>query len=285
MNGGTHGFSPHNAWQVNNPPFLPLHTLVLRHPPHHHLDESIQSPHVRQSPSSHWQTVVEQKSSHTLQPWQKRNCLHTVTDTRINHLDGTNAPSWETIASKSLANGGGTHEFAHTSAWQEKKSPSRRYRQWNCEPNSQAFPLFSRSYRGARNIIIVRYVETFLGFRTTFGYRLLSYVKCQCFLYLPRWCIYINILHTEKKCESSPINHSTVFNGIKEYLMKSLLQTYINISSAHMQLLTTVVQIYRDWHGTQKSHFLQPGVTSFHKTLRFQFRDVWISSKHIYHEN
>jgi hypothetical protein len=73
---------------------------------------------VRRSPSSHWQTVVEQTSSHALQPDKRqRKRIHTVTDTIIIWTK-PKAPRWKTIVSKTSTNGGGTKEFARTSVWQ-----------------------------------------------------------------------------------------------------------------------------------------------------------------------
>jgi hypothetical protein len=96
---------------------------------HHQIDET-NAPRWDDHPQvidKRWSTRVCTHFSLTREKSHPRRYRH------HHHLDKTKAPGWETIVSELLTNGGGTNEFAHTSAWQERKSPSRRYRQWNCE--------------------------------------------------------------------------------------------------------------------------------------------------------
>jgi hypothetical protein len=133
-----------------------------------------------------------------------------------------------------LTNGGGTNEFAHTLAWQERKSPSGHYRQWNCEHSWDTTRHFSFQLlllwidKCSR---IVRHRDV-----SMFSQRLVTnfsplYVKCNCFLSFLHWCLCI-VFWIRRKC----VNH--------DKLPSSTVQSNLFF---HLRLMLLLVEFYRDW--------------------------------------
>jgi hypothetical protein len=68
-------------------------------------------------------------------------------------------------------------EQTRTSAWQERKLPSRRYRQWKIVSISRAF-LTMRYYRGFRRAVFLRSTVLLIYRRKILQYDIKTFLRC-----------------------------------------------------------------------------------------------------------